>query len=115
MKKHINLSLSVATLTVVFLLISGGSVGARGIDNPLMYDNFEELVEAIANFIFNIALVFAPIMIVIAGFYFLTAAGDPGRVATAKKIILYTLVGFAIILLSRGLVAVIREVLQVGS
>ncbi len=115
MKKYISSLLTITILAAVFLLTGAGSVGALGIDNPLAYDNFEELVEAIANFIFNIALVLAPIMIVIAGFYFLTAAGDPGRVATAKKIILYTLVGFAIILLSRGLVAVIREILQVGS
>ncbi|GAI20335.1 unnamed protein product, partial [marine sediment metagenome] len=52
--------------------------------------------------------------IIIAGFYWLTAAGDPKKVKTALDIIKWTVIGFAIILFARGLVAIIRHVLGGG-
>ena len=95
------------------LIILPLSVLAVEIKNPLEYDTFGELIEAIIDFIYKIALVLAPLFIVIAGFYFVTAAGNPAQIETAKKIILYTLIGFLIILLSKGLIAVIQNVLGV--
>ena len=83
------------------------------IDNPLEYDTFGELIEAIIDFFINIALVLVPLFIVIAGFYFVTATGDPAKIETGKKIILYTSIGLLIILLSYGLIAVIQNVLGV--
>ena len=81
------------------------------IDNPLKADTLEDLIDNIINFIFWVATALAPLLIVIAGFYFITAAGDPGRIQTAKNIILYTVIGYGIILLSKGLILVLKEVL----
>lgn len=83
------------------------------IENPLCAQNFEDLILAIANFIFWVATALAPLMIIIAAFYFLTSAGNPQQIATAKRIILYTVIGWGIILISRGIIAVIREILEV--
>jgi len=99
--------------SILLLIILPLSVLAVEIKNPLEYDTFGELIEAIIDFIYKIALVLAPLFIVIAGFYFVTAAGNPAQIETAKKIILYTLIGFLIILLSKGLIAVIQNVLGV--
>jgi hypothetical protein len=41
------------------------------------------------------------------------AAGDPSKIETGKKIIFYTLIGFLIILLSRGLVVIIKDLIKV--
>ena len=84
------------------------------IKNPLNASTLEELVEGIINFIFWVATALAPLMIVIAAFYFVTSAGNPKQIETARKIILYTLIGYAIILLSKGFILVLRDILGVN-
>lgn len=91
------------------------SILARGIEfrNPLEYDTFGELVNAIISFIFVIASALTPLLVIIGAFFLLTAAGDPKRVTTGKTIIIYTLIGFVIILFAKGLIAIIEQVLGV--
>jgi hypothetical protein len=81
------------------------------IPNPIHSHTFDQLIGNIITFIWWIALALIPLMIVIAGFYFVTAAGDPAKVEKAKGIILYTVIGFIIILLARGLVELLRTLL----
>ena len=81
------------------------------IDNPLNASTTEELVNDIIGFIFWVAVAVAPIMFLVAGFYFITAGGDPKRVGTAKTIMIYTAIGLAIVLLARALVSVLKSVL----
>ena len=100
----------ILTLSCLILPLS---VWAIEFKNPLIYNTFGELINAIINFIFNVALILAPLFIIIGGFYFVTAAGDPAKIETGKKIILYTLIGLLIILLSKGLIAVIQSVFGV--
>lgn len=77
--------------------------------NPLHACAFDELVDNMITFIFYIVIAVAPLMLIVAGFYFVTAAGDPKRMTTAKSIIVWTLTGLAITLLARGLIAVIKS------
>jgi len=79
--------------------------------NPISASNFAELINTLINFLFTIAVIVAPILLVIAGIIFMTAAGDPGRVATARRMLLWTIVGFGIILISKGLVEVLKGIL----
>jgi len=88
--------------------------GPNEICNPLCAENIQDLIDVIINFIFWIAIIVAPIMIIIGAFYFITSAGDPGRLGTAKKIILYTVIGLVIVLFARGLIALIRSVVLGG-
>ncbi len=85
--------------------------GAVCIENPLIADTFEELIDNIITFIFIFALAFAPLMFIIAGFFFITAAGDPKKIQTAQTMIWYTLVGLAIVILAKGIIKVIQDVL----
>ena len=89
------------------------SCGLDEICNPLKYKEVDELISALISFIFKIGLAIAPIMFIIAGFLFVASGGDPARVETAKKMILYTLIGFAIILVASGLVKVLQSILGV--
>jgi hypothetical protein len=84
------------------------------IPNPLKHCMLDDFIYAITDFIFWVATAIAPLMIVIAGFYFVTSAGNPQQVQTAKKIILYTLIGYTIILLSRGLITVVKDIISGG-
>lgn len=83
------------------------------LESPIIHKTFGDLIDAIIKFIFDIAKVVAPLMIVIGGFYIVAAAGNPSNIETGKKIIFYTLIGFFIILISRGLVEMIGKVIEV--
>lgn len=85
--------------------------GTIVICSPTSATSFDGLIYSITNFIFNIAMALVPIMIIIAGFYFITAAGDPEKIKTARKIILWTFVGLLIILLTYGLIDVLKGLL----
>lgn len=89
-------------------LADEGACPAGQICNPLNSGTIPELIDKIGGFIYWIAIIVAPLMIIIAGFYFLTAAGNPNRIATAKNIILWTVVGLVIVLFSKGLISLIK-------
>ncbi len=83
------------------------------LENPLAADTITELIDRFINFIFYIGIVFAPIMFLIGGFYFMTAGGDPQKISKAKSIMIYTAIGLAVVLLAKGLIALIKDLLGV--
>lgn len=85
--------------------------GRTCICNPLQSARFTDIVKNVLTILFNFALVLTPIMVVIAGIMFVTAAGDPSRVSRAKQILIWTAVGFVVILVARGLVLVLRTII----
>jgi len=100
-------------LLILFLFSLPIVVSAVEFQNPLEYETFGELIDAIIKYIFYIAVVVTPLMIIIGAFYILTAAGDPKKIGTGKNVIIYTLIGLAIILLARGLIAMIESLIGV--
>lgn len=83
------------------------------IDNPLCVEDFNSLINVIINFIFWAVIALSPIMMLVAGFYYMTSAGNVAKVALANKMILYTAIGLGVILLAKGLIAIIKGVLGV--
>jgi len=82
--------------------------------NPIGADTFAVLINDIIDFIFTVAVILAPILLIIAGIIFMTAAGDPGRVATARRMFIWIIIGFSIILISKGLVTLLKDILCIG-
>jgi len=80
-------------------------------ENPLTYDTFEELIDAIVTFIFTASLLLAPIMVLIGAFTLMTAAGNPAKVKTANNIFIYTGVGLLIVFMGKGLVSAIKALM----
>ncbi|MEA3344363.1 MAG: hypothetical protein U9Q16_01655 [Patescibacteria group bacterium] len=71
-----------------------------------------DLLQTLANWLLTILLIVAAIFIIIAGFYFVTAMGDPAKVATARQFVLYALIGVAVGLASKGLVLLIESIVE---
>lgn len=88
-------------------------VSAVEFQNPLEYETLGDLIDAIIKFIFYIAVVVAPLIIIVGAFYLLTSGGDPKKIGTGKNIIIYTLIGLAIIMFARGLLAMIESIIGV--
>ena len=105
--------ISMNKMILLVALIGIGILGATPVDgqvtfpNPLTSTSISEVVDKISDWLFNLAIVAAPVLLVIGGIIFMTAAGDPGRLSTAKRMILWTVVGFLVILLSQGLISVV--------
>ncbi|MFA5392572.1 MAG: TrbC/VirB2 family protein [Candidatus Paceibacterota bacterium] len=67
-------------------------------------DNPTELVTTILNWFFGIVIIVAAIMIISAGFTYVTSAGNADKIKGAMNTIIYALVGIAVALLAKGLV-----------
>ena len=82
--------------------------------NPLACTGGGSNIECVLNKIINALLLFsapiATIMILIGAFQILTAAGNPEKVTTGRNTILYAVLGFAIILLAKGIVLIITSI-----
>lgn len=85
------------------------------IDNPLEADNFLELIDVLATWLFNIAIPIAVVMIVYAGVMFLTSRGDATKITKARQILLYAVVGLAIIMIGKGFITLIESILNLGA
>ena len=94
------------------LAVSGLAYAAATstITNPLTVDSLAGFVRLIAQFVFNLSVWVAPIMYIIAGFYYLTAAGEPEKIKTAKKVFIYTSIGLVIVFAAGGLIRLFEEV-----
>jgi len=74
--------------------------------NPITSGSFADLLNRIIDWILNIALVLAPLVIVYGGFIYMTAAGDTGKVTQGKNIVLYAVIGFIVALLAKSLIGI---------
>lgn len=81
--------------------------------NPITSNTLDQVINNLIDFIFTIALVVCPIVIIIGGFMFVTAAGDPNRLETGKKIIFWALVGLAMAIMAKGFVILLKALLGV--
>lgn len=61
------------------------------------------------NWFFNIVIILAAIMIVYAGFRYVTAAGNPDATKAAMNTLVYALIGVAIALLAKGLIYIVSQ------
>ena len=82
--------------------------------NPLCVDSFEGLLDTLLNFIFWIATALTPVLVLLAAFHFLTAAGSPDKIKKARDILLWTIIGYGVIVLSKGIVAVFKEIFGIS-
>lgn len=85
------------------------------LDNPLQATNLIELIDILATWLFNLSIPVVVVMIVYAGVMFLTSRGDTTKVAQAKKILLYAVIGFTIIVIGKGFVTLIESILNLGT
>ncbi len=49
----------------------------------------------------------------IGGFYILTAGGSPDQLKKVKKIILFTIIGFSVVMAATGIRALIYKILEI--
>ena len=117
MKKKV-LNRAILLIILFLFLFLSFEIRAITFKNPFEKDfqnlTFEKLIENIVNFIFWVAMAIVPIVIIIAAYYLLTSGGDPEKVRTAKRIIFWTFIGLIIVLLGKGIISIIWQILGGG-
>jgi hypothetical protein len=112
MRKNLIFYLILVFFNLLFFNLCAGSNTVE-IENPLKYETFEKLLRAIIHFLRNFTLVVFPIIVIIAGYKFMSAGGDPRKIEEAKKLIWYALIGLIIILAAEAILEAIKSVMGV--
>lgn len=82
---------------------------AAGLENPIKFNSLEALLLAILDILLVFAVPVIIFFIVYAGFLYVTARGNPGKIQDATQALTYALIGGAIILGARIIGAVVKN------
>jgi len=96
------------------LVLPALSSGDIEIPNPLKpggVTNFQQLLTKIAQGVAALIITLGTIMLIVAGILYLTSAGSPERMGTAKKALGYAVIGIAIGLAAETIVAIIKGII----
>ena len=105
-----NRLIKIFIFTVFFTALSR-SVFAQSVDNPLRLQRLQDLAGTIATAMQAIGGSIGVIMILVGAYYYTTASGDAEKIKTAHRLILWAVVGLAVLLIGRGWVAITCSIL----
>ncbi len=81
------------------------------VENPIGANNLEDIIKLVSDNILKLAIPVAVVMILIAGYNFVTSAGNPSKIQKGKQILTWTAVGLAVIFIGGGFVDLIKSIL----
>ena len=82
--------------------------------NPLQSDTVCELLAQLATGAIAIGGATSGVLVMVGAFQFLFSAGDPKRVELGKKTILYTVIGYVILISSSAIAYLVADLLGGG-
>ena len=86
-------------VSVIFAKVSGGgSSGSNKLENPLQFETISEFLKAMLGALEIIATPIVVLMLVYSGFLFVSAQGNPEKLVTARKAIMWTIIGAVVVL-----------------
>jgi hypothetical protein len=91
--------------------LASADSGPISLPNPISATSFTQVVANITQVLLEIAIPLTAIMAIIGGFQMMTAGGDPEKFSKGRKTLMYAAIGFAVVLLAGGLVAIIKNLL----
>ncbi len=80
--------------------------------NPIGVENFQDLINILGVWIFNLAIPIAVIVIIYAGVLMLTAGGNPAKFKKGAEALKYAVLGLAVVLIGKGFVTLIQSILS---
>ena len=96
----------------VAALAQWGFGGQPGPEDAPCWDEVDVLtvLDTVSNWLFAILLIVAAIFIIVAGYFFVTAAGDPDRTKKARDWVMYALIGVLVGFVAKGLVLLVETI-----
>jgi len=78
----------------------------------LTTSSVSKVVDTIFNWIFGIVSTLTVLIFVLAGFYFVTAQGDPEKVGKAKQMMIYGVIGVVVMIIAKAIPYFIYTILE---
>jgi len=117
MKKYkiliLGLFLAMIIITPCLVRAVEGPVAGQGIfKNPLEADSLTDLLAAILDVVVQVGLVIIVFFIIFAGFQFVTAQGNTGKITKAREALVAVLIGSAIVLGSYAIATALKNTVE---
>jgi type IV secretory pathway VirB2 component (pilin) len=71
-----------------------------------------KILPTILSYVYGTFLVIVVLMIIVAGYMFVTGGGNPETIGKARNMLMYALVGLAVAVVARGLIALVAKFLD---
>lgn len=101
-------------LAFIFILLPSFAFAAKeaviSLKNPLNAETFEQLLDAVINWLLILALPIVVLLIVFAGVQFMLGGVSPEQRKNSLNMIKYALLGYTVILLSRAILGIIQAI-----
>ncbi len=96
---------------LVFLMLLFSPFFVNAIESG---DDVLTVLSNITSWLWQIFLIATILAFLAAGFFYITAAGNPEKINRANRMVLYGVIGVAVALLSGGMVALLESILESG-
>lgn len=94
----------------MFKKLLAQTVSLKDLD-PFADKGFSDIVNSIVGYLTVLAIPVVTLMILIGGFQILTSQGDEEKFKSGKKTIWYAVLGYAAIWASKGIIAIVTDLL----
>jgi Type IV secretion system pilin len=81
------------------------------LSNPLFSSSVEEIITTIVDIAMNLGIALAIIMLIYAGFRFVWARGNASELDDAKHLLLYIIIGLAVLISAKAIVGIVKNTL----
>jgi len=118
--KQFAVDFAAPVIAIAFPLLASAQVTQPPISAPSNYNNVNQilgqsgLVCVAINWIFWALIVLTIIFVLVAAFRYLTAAGDPEKVKSASRTLLYAAVAVVVALIAKGLPLIVSSFIGGG-
>jgi len=91
----------------------GPSGGTGGVEllNPLGTKSIIQIINNVLNYLIYISVPILALMILVGGFQILTARDNPEKITKGRTTIMYAVIGFVIVLISKGVALILLKII----
>ncbi|MBP6924043.1 MAG: hypothetical protein KBC62_00140 [Candidatus Pacebacteria bacterium] len=115
METIIKQKLSFIAITTWLILATPWLVGAQasqGLENPLRVSSIQELLLILLNLVIIIATPIVVLFIILAGFKYVTARGNPAQIQEATQALTYAIIGGVLIIGAVAIADIIKNLVN---
>lgn len=80
--------------------------------DPFKGKGFTDLLNSLIDGLLLLAVPVTVVMIIVGAYYIITSGGNPGKRTKGKDYILWSVIGFAILILAKSVVLIVRDFLK---